>query len=162
MLKQLQQNIHKFNSLEKVDIPVNPTIEIKKEYRGNQHDLDTYLNTINYMEYVKNNKKNGRKTKVISHENTFSDISSLQEYFETNQYMKKWSRLDLFLKKNKIKEFLEKKVNDEVISDNKKEHYFRLLTNLLNNKKLNKKSEVVYDENNGYIVDIPIFKSLII
>lgn len=162
MLKQLQQNIHKFNSLEKVDIPVNPTIEIKKEYRGNQHDLDTYLNTINYMEYVKNNKKNGRKTKVISHENTFSDISSLQEHFETNQYMKKWSRLDLFLKKNKIKEFLEKKVKDEVISDNKKEHYFRLLTNLLNNKKLNKKSEVVYDENNGYIVDIPIFKSLII
>ena len=53
-------------------------------------------------------------------------------------------------------------MKDEVISDNKKEHYFRLLTNLLNNKKLNKKSEVVYDENNGYIVDIPIFKSLII
>ena len=103
MLKQLQQNIHKFNSLEKDGIPVNPTTEIKKEYRGNQHDLDTYLNTINYMEYVKNNKKNGRKTQVISHENTFSDISSLQEHFETNQYMKKWSRLDLFLKKNKIK-----------------------------------------------------------
>ena len=24
-----------------------------KEYRGNQHELDTYLNTIRYMEYKK-------------------------------------------------------------------------------------------------------------
>ena len=76
--------------------------------------------------------------------------------------MKKWSRLDLFLKKNKIKEFLEIKVKDNVIPSDKKDHYFKLLTNLLNNKKLNKKSEIVYDKNNGYIIDIPIFKSLII
>jgi len=162
MLKQLQYNIKQFNSMDDDDTPSTPAVEIKKEYRGNQHDLDTYLNTINYMEYVKNNKKNGRKTQVISHENTFSDITSLQEHFETNQYMKKWSRLDLFLKKNKIKEFLEIKVKDNVIPSDKKDHYFKLLTNLLNNKKLNKKSEIVYDENNGYIIDIPIFKSLII
>lgn len=162
MLEQLQNNIKKFNSIQENDNSLPLKMEVKKEYRGNQHDLDTYLNTINYMEYIKNNRKNGRKTQVISHENTFSDISSLQKHFETTQYMKKWSRLDLFLKKNKIKEFLEKKIRDNIISSDKKEHYFKLLINLLNDKKLNKKSEIVYDENNGYIIDIPIFKSLII
>ena len=162
MLKQLQNNIQQFNSMEENNNLLQPVPQIKKDYRGNQHDLDTYLNTINYMEYVKNNRKNGRKTQVLGHENTFNDISSIQAHFETNQYRKKWSRLDLFLKKNKIKEFLENKVKEEVIIKDKKEHYFKLLTNLLNNKKLNKKYEIIYDENNGYIIDIPIFKSLII
>ena len=161
MLRQLQNNVKQFNSMNGDNISL-PVTQIKKEYRGNQHDLDTYLNTVNYMEYVKNNRKNGRKTKAISHENTFSDLTSIQEHFEKNQYMKKWSRLDLFLKKNKIKEFLDKKINEEIIPNTKSEYYFKLLTNLLNNKKLNKKSEIIYDENNGYIIDIPIFKSLII
>ena len=162
MLKQLQNNIQRFNSMEEDNNLLQPVTQIKKEYRGNQHDLDTYLNTINYMEYVKSTRKNGRKTQALIHENTFTDISSIQDHFETNQYMKKWSRIDLFLKKNKIKEFLENKVKEEVIIKDKKEHYFKLLINLLYNKKLNTKSQIIYDENNGYIIDIPIFKSLII
>ena len=132
-----------------------------KEYRGNQHDLDTYLNTINYMEYVRNNRKNVLKTQVITQENTFNDISSIQSHFEKNQFNKKWSRLDRFLKKIKLDEFISKQITENNITIDKKKYYLDILIRMLDNKKLNKKSEIIYDENNGYIVNIPIFKSLI-
>jgi hypothetical protein len=162
LFKNIKEDIQKFNNSHNSDIP-NELEKIPiKEYRGNQHDLDTYLNTINYMEYIKNNRKNGRKTKVISHENTFDNISSLQDHLEKTQFNKKWSRLDNYLKKIKLKEFLKNKIKNEIIAEEKYDFYYSILINMLNNKKLNKKTELIYDEENANIVDIPIFKSLII
>jgi len=54
------------------------------------------------------------------------------------------------------------KINTEVIPEEKYDYYYNILINMLNDKLLNKKSEIVYDEVNANIVDIPIFKSLII
>jgi len=55
LFKNIKEDIQKFNNSHNSDIP-NELEKIPiKEYRGNQHDLDTYLNTINYMEYIKNN-----------------------------------------------------------------------------------------------------------
>jgi len=166
ILNNIKENIKKFNNSENsnhYDLKSKELDKIPiKEYRGNQHDLDTYLNTLNYMEYIKNNRKNVRKTKVISHENTFDNVSSLQDHFEKTQFNKKWSRLDTFLKKKKLNEFIMNKINTEVIPEEKYDYYYNILINMLNDKLLNKKSEIVYDEVNANIVDIPIFKSLII
>ena len=56
---------------------------------------------------------------------------------------------------------LSKQITENNITIEKKKYYLDILIRMLDNKKLNKKSEIIYDENNGYIVNIPIFKSLI-
>ena len=66
------------------------------------------------------------------------------------------------VKKIKLKEFLKNKIKNEIIAEEKYDFYYSILINMLNNKKLNKKTELIYDEENANIVDIPIFKSLII
>tara|TARA_B100000575_G_scaffold222939_1_gene183350 strand:+ start:4655 stop:5134 length:480 start_codon:yes stop_codon:yes gene_type:complete len=137
----------------------NPTdsknkIENKKEYRGNQHDLDTYLNTVRYMEYQKNIRKNVRKTKVIGEENTFNSVEDIQSHLEKNQFKKKWSRLDTYLKKIKLKEFVDVQVESGKILLSNKDSTYKNLLNLLQDKKLNKKNEISYDEVNGKIIKI--------
>jgi len=132
-----------------------------KNYRGNQHELDTYLNTIKYMEYKKQIRKNVKQTKVVSHENTFMDNESVQKHFEESQYKKKWSRLDNFLKRKKIEEFIKKKLDENIINLENESKYKIMLIKQLNNKKLNTKKDITYDEINGTISDIPFFNKMI-
>ena len=87
-----------------------------KESREINMVLNAYLNTINYMEYVRNNRKNVRKTQVITQENTFNDISSIQSHFEKNQFNNKYYDLDRFLKKIKFDEFISKQITENNIT----------------------------------------------
>jgi len=132
-----------------------------KNYRGNQHELDTYLNTINYLEYKKSIRKNVIQTKVVCHENTFTDTESVQKHFEETQYKKKWSRLDSYLKQKKIEEFVKNKVCENVINSETELKYKTLLIKQLHDKKLNNKKDITYDEINGIISDIPFFNKSI-
>ena len=132
-----------------------------KEYRGNQHELDTYLNTIRYMEYKKNTRKNVRQSVTISEENTFSDYNALQAHLEKNQYKKKWSRLDSCLKTKKLEEYVHNLIKSDKIKEFDYERYISLLKRKLSNKELNKKSEVTYDEEIGEIKHIPFIDKLI-
>tara|TARA_B100000902_G_scaffold366329_1_gene388015 strand:+ start:131 stop:619 length:489 start_codon:yes stop_codon:yes gene_type:complete len=132
-----------------------------KEYRGNQHDLDSYLNTIRYMEYQKSVRKNVRQTKVISEENTFSDFNSIQEHLEKNQFKTRWSRLDSYLKTKKLEEYVKKNITDNKIKETDYTKFITLLKCKLHAKELNKKNEVTYDEENGIILKIPYLDKLI-
>ena len=132
-----------------------------KEYRGNQHELDTYLNTIRYMEYKKNVRKNVRQQKTISEENTFSDYNALQSHLEETQYKKKWSRLDSYLKTKKIEEYVKNLIKDDKIKEYDYERYMALMKKRLSEKLLNKKNEVTYDDEVGIIKAIPFLDKLI-
>jgi len=133
----------------------------KKEYRGNQHELDSYISTMKYLEYKKNIRKNIQQSKVVSNENTFSDESSIQAHFETTQYKKKWSRLDSYLKLKKIEEYVKNLITTNRIKECDYKRFIALLKIKLNNKQLNKKNEISYDETNGIILDIPLMSKLL-
>jgi len=158
-LSKIIQEVNQFNNSD-IDSGKNE-YKSTKEYRGNQHELDTYLNTIKYMEYKKNVRKNVRKPKTISEENTFSDYNALQSHLEETQYKKKWCRLDSYLKKKKIQEYIKNLIKDEKIKEYDYERYFALLNKKITDKQLNTKSEVTYDEDIGIIVTIPFLDKLI-
>lgn len=138
----------------------DPIESLQRNYKGNQHDLDNYLNTMQYMQYQKQIRKNVRQTKIISKENTFSTLEDMHSHLEKDQFLKKWSRLDMYLKKLKIKEFVETKLESGSIKSDKKDYYIRKLNHLIVDKKLNKKNEITYDSEVGKIIDIPCFNKL--
>ncbi len=158
-LSNIISEIQSFNTSD----PLSKKNEFKsdKEYRGNQHELDTYLNTIKYMEYKKNIRKNVKQTKGVSSENTFDNNDAVQKYFEESQYKRKWSRLDMFLKKKKIDEYIQNKVKENIINESDIKKYKQLLYTKLYEKKLNTKKDLVYDEKVGTIIDIPYFNKIL-
>ena len=70
-------------------------IENNKEYRGNQHDLDTFNNTVQYIDYKKNLRKEKLSVKKVQAK-TYDDYNSIQQAIEDSQYKKKWSRSDTY------------------------------------------------------------------
>lgn len=158
-LSHIIQEVDKFNN-SNINDGANE-YKSTKEYRGNQHELDTYLNTIRYMEYKKNVRKNVRQQKTISEENTFSDYNALQSHLEETQYKKKWSRLDSYLKTKKIEEYVKNLIKDDKIKEYDYERYMALMKKRLSEKLLNKKNEVTYDDEVGIIKAIPFLDKLI-
>ena len=158
-ISKITEDINRFNTSNPDDAK-NQLIS-KKEYRGNQHELDNYINTMNYLEYKKNIRKNVRQAKVVTQENTFENDSSIQEHFEATQYKKKWSRLDNYLKLKKIEEYTKNLVETNKIKEYDYERYIILLKKKLNDKQLNKKNEISYDDTNGTILDIPFLTKLL-
>lgn len=156
---KITEDINRFNTSNPEDAK-NKLIS-KKEYRGNQHELDTYINTMNYLQYKKNIRKNVKQPKVVTEENTFENDSSIQAHFEATQYKKKWSRLDNYLKLKKIEEYVKNLVTTNTIKEYDNERFIILLKKKLNDKQLNKKNEISYDDTNGIILDIPFITKLL-
>ena len=67
---------------------------------------------------------------------------------------KKWGRLDLYTKKEKVREYIQTLYNNNLISDTETEIDF--LFNELRNKKINKKSDLVYDSSLEKILSIKL------
>ena len=69
---------------------------------------------------------------------------------DENLYQKSWSKLNAIHKIIKIKEF----VNNIKIDDESKEKLKEELVNLVKTKILTKKDRIIYDEENGKIINI--------
>jgi len=128
-------------------------IENNKEYRGNQHDLDTFNNTVQYIDYKKNLRKEKLSVKKVQAK-TYDDYNSIQQAIEDSQYKKKWSRLDTYCKKVKISQYIEKQVESGEIENHLMKECIAHLYRLLEQKKLNKKGNVEYDSDIGEITSI--------
>ena len=128
-------------------------INSDKPYRGNQHDLDTFINTIQYIEYKKGLKK---KTRIISQKElvTYDNPNDIMSILSDSQYKKQWSRLDVYSKKNKISEYIEKEVKKGNLNQELMKEYIAHLFRLIEQKKLNKKGNIEYDADNGIIINI--------
>ena len=149
--KELYSSIKNFNNSNPED--AKNIIESNTIYRGNQHDLDTFNNTIQYIEYKKNLRKNKKTTKVNTNE-TYNNLEELHKTIEESQYKKKWSRLDNYCKKQKISEYIEKEVKDGELEQSSMKDCIAYLYRLLEQRKLNKKGNIEYDSDNGQIISI--------
>lgn len=150
-LERLTKDILEFNN-SKPDEAKN-IIPSDREYRGNQHDLDTFINTIQYIEYKKGLKKKQRvisKKECVTYNNTDDMMAALAE----NQYKKQWSRLDVYSKKNKISEYIQKEVENGNIEESIMKECIAHLFRLIEQKKINKKGNIEYDPEKGIITNI--------
>jgi len=145
--EEIKKKIKKFNNN---DSDSKNIVEEKKNYRGNQHDLTTFIQRVSFEDY----KKKMKKTYIQKNEKVFSDANEIQKMLEQNQYKKKWGRLDNYCKKMKIKEYLNNMINNGDLNTNNYDKYFNSCMNRVRNKKLNKKNEIEYDDIQGKIKKI--------
>jgi len=93
-------------------------------------------------------------TQSVTQSVTISDIKIKDDNIDDFYYKKPWNKLNIVHKKIKIKEY----INNLMLTKEKKTLLINKLIILLNNKKLNKKNEVDYDNINGKIITIMILK----
>ena len=86
---------------------------------------------------------------------TEEDIDILLEKEKQNIYKKKWNKLDQGLKLNRIKLFTE---NYEGINDGQKKQLTELLINACKANKLNRNSDIIYDNESCEIKEIKILR----
>jgi len=145
--------------IESVPIPIPKPI---KEYRGNQHDLDVFNQQISLYEYRrmihKSKLQSGMAPKIID---KYATIDDLQHKLDEKQYKKKWTKLDLFSKKNKLKEYLNTSIVNGIIQSHQLEYCYKKLEEMIIDKKITKQSEIDYNSEEGIINDIYILKTLI-
>ena len=74
-------------------------------------------------------------------------------------YNKSWSKLDKLMRRNRLNLFIKKFCEDNELEDIKSESFKQLVFHEYENDRLNKKSDVDYDEENAEIISL---KNLII
>jgi len=118
-------------------------------------DLKNILSSNNKSDDIQVHKKSSFSHVTKSNTTNYSnktEIDDLLEQEKKNQYYKSWNKLDNSTKNNLFKEF----VSFENVTQNLNEKQSLLLTNLLikNMKKLNKASDVEYNQDECKIVKI--------
>ena len=118
-------------------------------------DLKNILSSNNNDDNVTVHKKSSfshvKKSNTTNYSNK-NEIDNLLEQEKQNLYYKSWNKIDNSTKNNLFKDF----VSNEKIKNNLDEKQSLLLTNLLvkNIKKLNKSSEVEYNQEECKIITI--------
>lgn len=134
---------------------VNPiAVEVPKR-EGGQYDLDKHKYRISQIEYRKLISKN--KKQVHTNPNgkvVYEDANELMDKLETQKYKKKWSRLNAFCKKDRIKQYLAKLVDSNELTKNASEIAYKHLCTMINTDLLSKKEDIEYNDADGYIVYI--------
>lgn len=133
----------------------------QKEYRGNQYELDQFKNKISYMEYKKLNAKNKKQLTVKNNVDLVETFDELEAKLLDNQFKKKWTKLDIYSKKVKLKEYLEELYKKNELTEDQYELIYKQLETLIIEKKLSKKTDILYNETNGKITEIPYMKKLV-
>ena len=109
-------------------------------------DLFIEENRINKLKIILNKKDEPEEKKNNKNEGFFDDIIN-------NAYQKKWNRLNIIHKKNRIKKYLEENIKNQ----KNRKNINNELNELLENKKLNSKC-LEYNNEVGMIVKINILK----
>jgi hypothetical protein len=165
-----KKQIDKLNSYSNISTEYN-SINIKntdneqknkhKEYRGNQYELDQFKNKISYMEYKKLNAKNKKQLIVKNNVDLVETVDELEAKLLDNQFKKKWTKLDIYSKKVKLKEYLDDLYKKNELTEVQFELIYKQLETLIIEKKLSKKTDILYNETIGKITEIPHMKKLI-
>ena len=89
--------------------------------------------------------------------NTFETQETMKELIneeKKNSYKKSWNKLDLGLKINRLKNFIEKESIEKELSEKQKEELSSVLLNGCRSNKLNKNSDINYNIEQGEIIGI--------
>ena len=87
----------------------------------------------------------------------FNNLDEIQTMLQNKQYKQKWSKISLYGKKKKVKEYLDTLLEKQTIQEDKYNKYLRYLHHLIENKKLTKQSEVKYNMETCIVEAIPPF-----
>lgn len=146
-IETLRKELNEFNTNNELSIN-NGTQEPTRNMVGNQFDLNNFQFRVSYLEYQKSISKSKKDIKTKPLSKMLETQDDLERELGKNRFDKPWSKLDIFAKKTKIKEYLEDKYPNNV------SEYMLILEPLLQNKKLNKKTDVNYDSENEKIINI--------
>lgn len=119
----------------------------KKEYRGNQYDLDQFLyrqSQIQYYASLAKNKKDIRQVEKVA-------VEFNSDEFDKRRYLKKWYRVDDFAKQIASKQYLDKLLATERITPGEHQRLQKEIRSLIQSKSLKK---VDYDEQSGILYGI--------
>ena len=94
-------------------------------------------------------------TKQLTKCNSNNDIDSFLEKERTQNKEDQWAKLDKSMKISKITAFVESYSNDNKLNEKDKSFLYDFLLYCLEQKKLIKTKDVVYDKVNGIITSIP-------
>lgn len=106
-------------------------------------DIKDELNAIRKNVDIKNNLEEEIKDTKIIQNNSIEQIESLLNSKIINIYQRPWSKLEIKLKKNKIQEYLDTQLSEEIID---KKQYNEKLESYNKILELNRKLKVEYDE----------------
>jgi hypothetical protein len=141
---------HKIDDV-KTALPASPTRDVpaspKKDYRGNQHDLDQFnyrQSQIQYYASLSKTKKDIRPVEKVM-------VQFNQEEFDKRRYLKKWNRLDDYAKQVVAKTYLEKLLATERITQ---QEYTRLVKEVRQMIVKRELKRVEYDETSGILYEI--------
>jgi hypothetical protein len=119
----------------------------KKEYRGNQYDLDQFnyrQSQIQYYASLSKTKKDIRPVEKVM-------VEFNQEEFDKRRYLKKWNRLDDYAKQVVAKTYLEKLLETERITQQEYTRLVKEVRQLIVKRELKR---VEYDEGSGILYEI--------
>jgi hypothetical protein len=141
---------HKIDEM-KTALPASPTPVVpttpKKDYRGNQHDLDQFnyrQSQIQYYASLSKTKKDIRPVEKVM-------VQFNHEEFDKRRYLKKWNRLDDYAKQVVAKTYLEKLLATERITQ---QEYTRLVKEVRQMIVKRELKRVEYDEGSGILYEI--------
>ena len=107
------------------------------------------LKNINYKSMLLKNKM------IVDNGQTYSkNAEELLENEIKNSKKKKWNKLSLTGKNNKLKSFQKRYCSENKINKKKKKIFDAFLNNLLLNKKLARNKDVDYDVSSGKLMEI--------
>lgn len=130
----------------------------KKDYRGNQYEMDQFNWQMQYIDYKK--KVNDAKKGLVEKEYAeMESVNDIQTILRNEQYSKPWGRMNDYCRKVKLQEYIDILVKEGKIQEDKKNGYLNYLYKKLREKKLKLKKEIEYNTDNQCIISIPCLDS---
>ena len=107
------------------------------------------LKNINYQSMLLKNKM------IVNNNQTYSkNVEEILEDENTNSKKKKWNKLSLTVKSNKLKSFSKRYASTNKMNNKKKKIFDIFLKNILVNKKISRNKDVDYDISSGKLLSI--------
>lgn len=144
--RNAQQPTQPFHAEEKTDDVVPPTPP-KKDYRGNQYDLDQFnyrQSQIHYYATLAKNKKQVSQVEKVA-------VEFNSDAFDKRRYLKKWHRVDDYAKQVVVKQYIDKLLSTERISITDHQNLVKETRKLIQTKSLKR---VDYDEQTGTVYGV--------
>ena len=138
IIQSLQVNDVKENKEKKISVNLNSH---SREFKNIQFRSQMYKNS--------QVKKQEKEIKVK--EDKVKDYLDLDQ---TNIYNRPWNKLENGFKKNRISQFIDKETQEKNLTLEEKKKLKNILYEAIENKELNKNTEVDYDQDNCVIKDI--------
>ena len=115
------------------------------------------LNQIKYKSMILPNNRNIHNN-LSPRESNNSNLTSINDFLEKEKQQhvgEQWCKLDKTSKMQKIRIFIDKYTDDNNLTAKDSKALLEFLTTSLNQKKLSKTKDVVYDKSTGLIKSIP-------